>query len=384
MLKILHVVGSYLPDNGGTVQRVRNLLLPLIRRGLCEIHLIAPKQGFNEKRSILNSKLSNEEIIEGIIVHRVERFNHLFRAIYKISQKYNIDLIHTHNPRLDLFCYASFIKKPIISEIHTIREINLIKFKLTKFAYQRAAKVVCLSEKMKEEIMKKYQISDKKIEVIYNGVDISQINLKMKKCDDIRMKYHIQEPFIIGYIGTFYQWQGVRDLVKAFSFLLNKREDVHLLLVGNGPDFNFINKLIDEFGLKKKVTMTGMIPSEKIYDYYKAIDIFIIPRPSTIETETAVPLKVFESMAAHKTIIATRVGGLSEVIGDGVNGILVSPGNPEELGQSIHQLLINKNLRIRLSENAYKTVKDKFQWENSSKKLFNLYENCINSYKQNG
>jgi len=383
MLKVLHVMGKYLPDNGGTIQRVRNLLLPLVRRGLCEIHLIAPKQGFNEKRSLLNSKLSNKEIIEGIIVHRVEKFSHLFRATNKISQKYNINLIHTHNPRLDLFCYTSRIKKPIISEIHTIRELNLIKFKLTKFAYQRAIKIICLSEKMKEEIMRKYQISDKRIEVIYNGVDTSQINLKMEECDDIRMKYHIQEEFIIGYIGTFYQWQGVRDLVKAFSFLLNKREDAHLLLVGNGPDLNFINKLIYEYGLKKKVTITGMISSEKIYDYYKAIDVFIIPRPSTIETETAVPLKVFESMAAHKTIIATRVGGLSEVIEDGVNGILVSPGNPEELGQSIHQLLINKNLRIRLSENAYKTVKDKFQWENSSKKLFNLYENCINSYKQN-
>jgi len=160
MLKVLHVMGKYLPDNGGTIQRVRNLLLPLVRKGLCEIHLIAPKQGFNEKRSLLNSKLPDKEIIEGIIVHRVERFNHLFRAIYKMSQKYNIDLIHTHNPRLDLFCYMSRIKKPIISEIHTIRELNLIKFKLTKFAYQRAIKIICLSEKMKDEIMRKYQISD--------------------------------------------------------------------------------------------------------------------------------------------------------------------------------------------------------------------------------
>ena len=72
MLKVLHVTGSYLPDNGGTVQRIRNLALPLVKEGLCEIHVLASKQGLREKRNVDALNLPDEDVIEGIQVHRVD------------------------------------------------------------------------------------------------------------------------------------------------------------------------------------------------------------------------------------------------------------------------------------------------------------------------
>ena len=373
MLKVLHVVGGYLPDNGGTVQRIRNLALPLVKEGSCEIHVLTSKQGLREKRNADALSLPDEEVIEGIRIHRVEKFNHLFRAIHKASYKYNIDLVHTHNPRFDLSCFASFVQKPTVAEIHTVRALNPLKFRLTKIAYRQADRVICLSQAMKQVVIKEFELAADKVEIIYNGVDIDRFVSESRKRDNIRDLHHIQEPLIAGYIGTFYQWQGVQDLIKAFSLLAARREDTRLLLVGSGPDSEAVHELVHSLGIERKTTITGMIPSHLIPDYYDTIDVFVIPRPRTIETQSALPLKVLEAMAAGKAIVATDVGGLTEVLKDGVNSLLVAPGSPKELADAITQLLDDDGLGLKLGRNARNMVKEEFQWESSSKRLLALY-----------
>lgn len=373
MLKVLHVVGAYLPDSGGTVQRIRNLALPLVKEGSCEIHVLTSKQGFRGKQKTRASSLLDEEVIEGIQVHRVEHFNHLFCAIRKVSLQHDIDLIHTHNPRFDFFCLATHVRRPIIAEIHTIRSLSLLKFQLAKIVYRRVAKVICLSQKMEQVILREFKLSANKVEVIYNGVNVDRVASEQGKGNVVRNRYHIQEPLIVGYIGTFYQWQGVTDLVKAFSILAKEREDTRLLLVGSGPDLKVVHELVDSLGIERKVTMTGMISSDSIPDYYSAIDVFVIPRPRTIETESALPLKVLEGMAAGKAIVATDVGGLTEVLKDGVNSLLVTPGSPKELADATTQLLDDNGLRLKLGRNARNIVKEGFQWGSSSKRLLASY-----------
>jgi glycosyltransferase involved in cell wall biosynthesis len=317
----------------------------------------------------------NYEIFDSLNIYRVNKLSAIPAKIRKICKETDIDLIHSHNPRFAIMSLLAFTGKPLILEIHTIRKVNPLKELLIRLTYKLCNKIIVLSESMKKEINRNYGVSPLKIEVIHNGVDLNEFSQTAKN-DWFRNRFNISEKYIIGYIGTFHKWQGVEYLARSFINILLKRNDVRLLIVGEGPEFNTIKNIISDSKMDDKVTLTGKVNPDDVPNYLNAMDVFVIPRPSTPETETAVPLKILEAMSAGLPIVATRVGGLTEIIEDRINGILADPGNPKQLAEKIMFLLDNDLLRYNISLKNKKKAEN-YNWETSSKILLNLYNELL-------
>jgi glycosyltransferase involved in cell wall biosynthesis len=373
MMRILHVAGSYLPLIGGATLRPANLLKPLADR--CELHILVPRQDIHGK-NIYAAEVKDYEILDGVHVHRVARMSDLRKGVRALAREHDIDIVHAHNPRFALISLLAFTGRPLICEIHAITSVSLPKRLVNRLVYRFSDRIIVLSNSAKEELTQRYRIPPGKVEVIYNGIEAGKFKPSGKGAP-VRKRLGIAGKPVIGYIGTFFEWQGTEDLVRAFPLIATKRPEVRLLLVGDGPDFERVRNIIDDLGIGDKVILTGRVPPTEVPHYFEAIDVFVIARPDKIETRTAVPLKLLEAMAMDKAIIGTEVRGLSEVVEDGVNGILIPPGNAEALADKALALLADEPLRRKIGSNARKQVEREFSWARSAEKLWELYEKIL-------
>lgn len=368
MIKVLHVTHTYLPYIGGSSLRMRNLIEPISND--CEIHLLATRV-LNDK----TTKLADFETINGIHVHRVDKQSDVIKAIKKICKEANIDIIHAHNPRFAFFSMLAFARKPIIFEIHALRQLSMIKAFITGRLYSICSKIIVLSISMKQTLINDYGIAPDKIEIIYNGIDLNKFIQQRNR--EIIKAYGVTNEPVVGYLGTFYDWQGVIDLVQAFSLVAKKRDDAKLLMVGDGPEFQNVKNIVHQLGIENRVILTGKVQPEETPNYISAMDIFMIPRPKTSATETAVPLKLLEAMAVGKPIIATRLQALLEVLNENVNAVIAEPNDIDDIANAILKLLNDKELQKILGNNARKTVEEKFSWDISSKSILQCYKDLM-------
>lgn len=188
-----------------------------------------------------------------------------------------------------------------------------------------------------------------KIQVVPNGVEI----LGRRDSEGEKLVY----------VGRLTRKKGVEYLISAMRLTRN----VDLLIVGDGPDRQRLEKMAH--GLR--VEFVGKVPPERIYQYLKQAKILILP--SLYE---GVPNVILEAMSMGVPVIATRVGGVPDVIRDGETGLLVEPGRVEELAISIKKLIKDDNLRRKMSENCLKEAK-KYSWDHVVERFEDLIERIV-------
>lgn len=221
----------------------------------------------------------------------------------------------------------------------------------------------------------------KELKLVHNGIDALKIEFLPK--DKARLKLKILETdLVIGTIANFYPTKGLPYLIKAAKLLKenSEKEDVKLVIIGDGEERKNIERLIEEAGLENEVILAGQIPEAR--KFMKAFDIFVLP-----SVKEGFPWVILDAMAAKLPVIATSVGALPEIIengpsstkqgfdyGAGKNGILVEPGNPRQLAEAIKYLLENERVRQELGIQAHQTVLFKFPVEKmvrETEELFN-------------
>ncbi len=164
--------------------------------------------------------------------------------------------------------------------------------------FDRADTVVCICEGLRREIARRSP--KQKICVVQNGVDTSSFVPK-DKSPMLVEKYRTRGKTVIGFIGSFFTFEGLADLVKSMPLVKNEINDVVLLMVGTGVEDQNLRTLADETGLAgNTVIFTGRVPHEKVQDYYSLMDILVYPRISKRITELVTPLKPLEAMAMEK------------------------------------------------------------------------------------
>lgn len=242
------------------------------------------------------------------------------------------------------------------------RKIWLLAEKITA----RFKDIIVTVSKKDEIQAKKLGIKPReKIKTIYNGVDIDILEknfLERKKARLILEKEIIKgmifnSNFVVGAIANFYPSKGVKYLIEGGKFFLENNPEfenkVIFLIIGDGMERKSIEELIKINNLENKFILLGEIINA--YQYLKAFDVFVLP-----SIKEGFPWVILEAMAAALPIIATSVGALPEIIKNKKNGILIDPANPEQIAESIKEILENKILRERLSYNAYQTISKKF------------------------
>ncbi len=276
--------------------------------------------------------------------------------LFKIAQTiyFHHDLIEYHIPNQKW--YKLFFRKMVFP----------ITLKL-------ADRIVSVSKNTAEDIKKIFGISEEKISVIYNGVNVDLFRrLQRDEAKQyIAEKYNILDDFIL-YIGTLTLPQkNLLRLVDAYNSLVKRGRQEKLVMVGEkGKDAYLIFKRVEELDLTDKIIFAGYIPDDDLPFFYNSASVFCFP--SIYE---GFGLPVLEAMACGCPVVTSNSSSLPEVAGDAA--LLVNPGNAEEIGEALYRLIVDKQLRNNCINKGLEQVK-KFSWYESSKKLFNL----INSFKR--
>lgn len=286
------------------------------------------------------------------------------------------DVIHCHTWYT---FFAGFLakvlyRKPLAVTMHSLEPLRPWKEEqlgsgyflsswIEKNGVEHADRIIAVSEEMKEDIIKAYQISPQKIAVIHNGIDLSQYR-PVSDCSYLN-EQGIDYPYLL-FVGRISRQKGIVQLLEAMSRL----NQIHLVLCASSPDTPELEQEV-----KEKVSrnpnikwINEMLPKDKVIQLYSHAEAFICP--SIYEPFGIINL---EAMACKTPVIASRVGGIKEVVIDGETGFLVSPGDPLELAEKIKYTLDNPDLIAKFKENGRKRVEQQFGWEIIANRTVDLY-----------
>jgi len=281
-----------------------------------------------------------------------------FSWLFSLAKK-NLDSKYVLSIHGSLNSYKNVKSKNFSSWLNSF-EYSKLGFFLSK----KVDSVITTSNLLKNELITN-GISQKKIQQIPTGVDFKLFSktVESKK----------SEEFTILYVGRFAESKGVEYLVKSLSLLKDKK--IKLILVGGKKEDNnyyYIKKLIKDLLLEKKIELVLPISYTELPKFYQSADIFVLP--SVVDGFAKVAL---EAMASKLPVILTSGAGISEIITNGVNGLIVEPENEVELVKKIELLKEDKSLRIKLARNGFETAK-RFDWQKIANQYSNTFEKLIN------
>lgn len=389
-MKILMFSWEYPPHMvGGLGQHVYDLSRFLAGRGET-VHIITPRvKGAPD--------LENNN---GVSIHRVGRPNSeadnfkswtfmfnseaIREAIRLNSEIGGFDLIHAHDW---LVAYAGravskIFDIPLVTTIHATEygrnlglhnrtqiEINEIERNLAL----EADRVICCSQYMQNEICSLFQLAPNNVTIIPNGVDAEQFSMVP---ETVRKEEELPDP-IVFFLGRLVPEKGVWQLVSCFPRVLEEVPDAHLYIGGRGPQLEILQDLSEKLGIADRVCFTGFLKHKqrnRIY-HHSRVAVF----PSLYEPFGIVAL---EAMTTNTPVIVGDVGGLSEIIRDGENGLKVKPGDEEELAEAIIRLLANKEFADHLSEQAYNEVMSVYNWDQIAQSTIEVYRDAAAQVKK--
>lgn len=340
MLKIAHV--NFAKGFRGGERQTLLLVEDLSKKGYHQA-LITRKNSKLAKRA---SDIKNLTIIEIPKPY--------FLSLSRVKQ---YDIIHSHETKAAQFAYFAniFYKVPYII---TRRVDNRIKNNFfNKLIYSNAKYIVALSSAIKKELIKIDKNMDIKIiPSAYSKLKIDNENVK-------KIKDRFEGKFLIGHIGELDNaHKGQYYLIEAMKLLNKSNLDIHLILLGKGKDEKIFKSQAKEL---KNITFEGFV--DNVGDYIKCFDLFVFP-----SLHEGLGSILLDLMQFKVPIIASSVGGISDIIKDEINGILIPPKDSKEIYKAIKRVYLDKNLRTKLSNEAYKDIEN-FSIDNMSKRYIELY-----------
>jgi glycogen(starch) synthase len=305
----------------------------------------------------------------------------LERRILFLLTHGEFDLVHAHSPALCGLAAAraaEALSLPFVYEIRSFWEDGVdqstssLRYQFTRGLETRVVKrahaVVGIATPILRDIAAR-GIPESQLFLVPNGVDSARF-IPRARDNDLAAQLGVTDVPTLGFIGTFFPWEGVPWLVEAASALHRKGLHFRLLIVGDGADAAAVRAAIQQQGAAGFVTYVGRVSHEEVERYYSLMDVLVYPRRRLRITEAVTPLKPLEAMALGKAILGSNVGGIRELIDPENTGILFEPGDIEDFCRQAERLLSDPDLRQRLGQQARTKVREEKDW----KMVARLYE----------
>ena len=388
-MKILMLTWEYPPRIvGGIARVVHDLSKRLIKDGH-EVTVVTYRDSADVPE-YENDKGVNVYRVDNYMIHSNNfidwimqlNFNMISKATEIINKEGGFDVIHAHDW---LVTYAAKTLKnaydiPIVATIHateagrnsgihneTQKYINDTEWLLT----YEATEVIVNSNYMKNELQRLFGLPFEKINVIPNGIDLSNF-IGIERDYDFRRQYAMDNEKIILYVGRLVYEKGIQHLIAAMPKILSNYHDAKLVIAGRGGMMDELKAEARNLGLGNKVYFTGYLDSKQVQKMYKCADVAVFP--STYEPFGIVAL---EAMLAGVPTVVSDVGGLNEIVNHGVDGMKSYAGNPNSIADSVTALLYDHQLAANVSKRAKQKVKEQFNWEKIAQDTHFTYEKAI-------
>ncbi len=399
-MRILHVLDHSIPLHSGYTFRTASILREQRALGWDTLHLTSPKQG---------PTAAAEDDVDGLHFYRtaagagpfanlpvgreVALMKALGQRLEQVTRQVNPDIIHAHSPVLNALPALKVGRKlgiPVVYEIrafwedaavdHGTTSQGSLRYRATRGletrAIQRADHVFTICEGLRADIVAR-GVASSKVTVIPNAVNVESFSLANPPDAALQVKLGLSGCMVVGFIGSFYAYEGLDLLIAALPVLMRARPDVKVLLVGGGSQEANLRQQAQQLGVADKVVFAGRVPHQEVSRYYDLINVLAYPRHPMRLTELVTPLKPLEAMAQGQLFVASDVGGHKELITHNLTGVLFKAGSADALAQSLLGLLNTPALWPVLRTNGREFVENVRNWKNSVANYVEPYQQLV-------
>ena len=366
-MRILFPATHYYPVIGGIETWTKNIAEGLALRrgsGQAEIFVVTGKvKDQPEKEEAGGVKIFRTSLFllanlsASPLIYTLSLLPFVFFESLSLIKKEKIDILHCQG-FLSSFLGFWLSKLTGIPYIATVQRLEGRGNRLKNSIYRNAVLCIGASRAIGEYFK---EIGCKNIEIIPNGIDLERFKGLDRKSHD---------GFVVMTIARLEKVKGIEYLIGAFARLSLPRR-LSLVIIGDGSERKNLENLVKKLNLEERVEFLGEIPNERIPEYLAGADCFVLP-----SLKEGFGIAVLEAMAAGVPVIASRVGGILDIIEDGKTGLLIEPGNPEEIAKAISKIYQDSVLREQLINNAIAELK-RYNWKNMAERVFKIYENII-------
>lgn len=391
-IKVLHVLDHSLPVQSGYAFRSAAILREQRVSGIATLQMTGPKQGGGDDLSQEIDSLYYERtpgaatplarLPAGDPLDVILRLRRRLRTIVRRERP---DVIHAHSPCLNALA-ALGLGPPLAYEMRSSWEDaavstgttaeGSIRYRLSRaletFVLRRADAVTTICEGLRREIEAR-GIPAQRVTVVPNAVDADAMAAARPAAAQLRRDRGLDGAFVIGFLGTFFAWEGLVQLIEAMPAILRRRPEVRLLLVGTGIEEPALRAAAARLGLGREVIFVGQVPHAEVSALYDAVDLLAYPRLPIRLTEMVTPLKPLEAMAMGKAMVASDVGGHRELITDGETGVLFRAGDRNAIAAAVVRVIEDPALAARLQANGSRHVREHCSWRQSVARYAPVY-----------
>jgi glycogen(starch) synthase len=401
-MKVLHVLDHSLPYLSAYSFRSLYLISQQRQMGITPVVLTSPSH---------DSFAESCELLQGVQHHRskwpefyflpqprfIPGLRHeayiaaLAKRIVQVARGCEADLIHAHSPALNGLAArraAKQLKKPWIYELRYYEQDAAVdsgqtsyyslRYNLARWMEERALRradlAITTSTSMQKELLAR-GFSSRKLLEVPEGVDTRVFSPRPPDADLIE-KHRLEGKTVIGFIGSFYKYEGLERLLGVMSYLLRERRDLKLILAGSGETEAQLRARVPREWTEQFI-FTGRIEQEDILRYYSVIDICVYPRLSTRMTELTTPIRPLEAMAMERAVIGSNVGGIAELIRHHKTGFVVETDDKVTLGASISYLVNNPHERREMGKRARVQMIKQRDWSTIALRYADIYQRVL-------
>jgi PEP-CTERM/exosortase A-associated glycosyltransferase len=359
MTRVLHVLDHSLPLHSGYAFRTRAIMTAQLAQGL-------DVRGITGLRHTAAGPPM--ETIENLTFHRTpgvakgpvgmrewREINALAQAAVRLAREWRPEVLHAHSPALSGMAglkAARALGLPLVYEIRAFWEDaavgngagneGSIRYRLTRELENRviagAGAVMTICHGLREDLLAR-GFPAGRIGVMPNGVDLTLFGAPPPRDQALARELHLGTGPVIGFIGSFYDYEGLDDLIAAMPDLLCEHPDARLLLVGGGPMEAALKAQAEASPVTFAIHFVGRVPHREVERYYSLCDIMAYPRKRSRLTDLVTPLKPLEAMAQGRIVAASDVGGHRELITNGLTGTLFPADDPPACAAALAGLL---------------------------------------------
>lgn len=406
MTRVLHILDHSLPLHSGYTFRTRAIMKAQQAAGEEVRGITGLRHGGGG--GDCDGGRAAEEIVDGLTFHRTpgetsgpagmrewREIGSLADAIIRLCHRWRPDVLHAHSPAL---CGLAALRAgrrlgiPVVYEIRAFWEDaavgngtgrqGSIKYQLTRRLENRvvagADAVMTICHGLRDDLIAR-GFCGGRIGIMPNGVDLSLFGAPPARDAALAEQLELGDGPVIGFIGSFYDYEGLDDLIAAMPGLLAARPDARLLLVGGGPKAQALEAQAAASPAAHAIRFAGRVPHGDVERYYSLCDVMAYPRKASRLTELVTPLKPLEAMAQGTLVAASDVGGHRELIEDGRTGTLFAPDSPEDCARALAALLGRRTQWDALRAAARAHVAERHDWARNVARYHDVYQALLGS-----
>jgi glycosyltransferase involved in cell wall biosynthesis len=296
----------------------------------------------------------------------------IFLFAYLLRKEFDVIQVHIANtPMIPAFLLSKITNKPYVvtchgSEIRILHRKTFVRLP-QKILLLNASIVVSVSREIRDLLLKEYGLSSRSIRLIPNGYDEEFVKrFRLSAPNGVS-----QRNLSLVFVGSLREAKDPLNLIDVFKVVSERVKNVRLQIVGDGPLRQAVERKIEYYGLQDQVILNGAVSHQRALEILASSAIYV-----STSVEEGFPTALIEAMALGKAVVVTSVGGVPEIVIDGINGLLTPPRLPERMARSIEQLLKDPVLAEKLGKAAAESVRD-FSWNNIAQEYLSIYREVV-------